>query len=133
VLPTALAAAGAEKPKVEIDGFNLLPLLKGEADKLAPRELYFRYGVQHAVRKGDWKLVKATKEMSPMLVNLATDPGEQTDLSASEPAKMAEMTALFEKWDATMQPPRWEDLRWNGEPRGAKGPRSKNPQKLDEE
>jgi arylsulfatase A-like enzyme len=114
VLPTALAAAGAEAPKIELDGTNLLPLLEGKADRLAPRELYFRFGVQHAVRQGDWKLVKASKEMQPMLVNLATDPGEQKDLSADNPAKKAELTALFDQWNASMQPPRWEDPRWNG-------------------
>lgn len=116
VLPTALAAAAAEKLPVELDGVNLLPLLKGETDKLAPRELYFRFGVQHAVRQGDWKLVKASKDMEPMLVNLATDPGEQRDLSAENPAKKAELTALFDKWNASMKPPRWEDQRWNGDP-----------------
>ncbi|MBK8037270.1 MAG: sulfatase-like hydrolase/transferase [Verrucomicrobiaceae bacterium] len=125
VLPTALAAANvvaasaakdSAKAETTLDGINLLPLLKGEADKLAPRELYFRFGVQHAVRQGDWKLVKASKDMEPMLVNLATDPGEQKDLSAENPAKKAELTALFEKWNASMQPPRWEDQRWNGDP-----------------
>mgnify|MGYP002138120625 CR=1 FL=1 len=116
VLPTSLAAAGAEKPSVELDGVNLLPLLKGEDDKLAPRELYFRFGVQHAVRQGDWKLVKASKDMEPILVNLATDPGEQKDISAENPTKKVELTALFDKWNASMQPPRWEDLRWNGDP-----------------
>jgi arylsulfatase A-like enzyme len=131
VLPTALAAAGADKPEAAIDGVNLLPLLKAETDKLAPRELYFRFGVQHAVRKGDWKLVKATKDMTPMLVNLATDPGETTDLSDAEPAKKAELTALFEKWNTTMQPPRWEDQRWNGDPIGPKGPSSGKKKKLD--
>jgi arylsulfatase A-like enzyme len=114
VLPTALAAAGAEAPKIELDGTNLLPLFEGKTDRLAPRELYFRFGVQHAVRQGDWKLVKASKEMQPMLVNLATDPGEQKDLSADNPAKKAELTALFDQWNASMQPPRWEDPRWNG-------------------
>ena len=98
-----------------LDGVNLLPLLEGKADKLAPRELYFRFGVQHAVRAGDWKLVKAGKDMEPMLVNLANDPGEQKDLSAENPAKKKELLALFEKWNASMQPPRWEDQRWNGE------------------
>jgi arylsulfatase A-like enzyme len=116
VLPTALAAAGSAKAETTLDGVNLLPLLKGEADKLAPRELYFRFGVQHAVRQGDWKLVKASKDMEPMLVNLVTDPGEQKDLSAENPAKKAELVALFDKWNASMQPPRWEDLRWNGDP-----------------
>jgi len=114
VLPTALAAAGTEA-KTTFDGVNLLPLLEGKTDKLAPRELYFRFGVQHAVRQGDWKLVKASKDMQPMLVNLATDPGEQTDLTAKEPEKAKALQQLFDQWNATMQPPRWEDQRWNGD------------------
>ncbi|MBB5035345.1 sulfatase-like hydrolase/transferase [Prosthecobacter vanneervenii] len=69
ILPTALAAAGATT-SIPLDGVNLLPLLEGKTDKLAPRELYFRFGVQQAVRQGDWKLVKAGKDMQPMLVNL---------------------------------------------------------------
>ena len=126
VLPTALAAAESGtgfqpvqdelKTRPTLDGVNLLPLLKGETDKLAPRELYFRFGVQQAVRQGDWKFVKASKDMEPMLVNLAADPGEQKDLSAENPAKKAELASLFEKWNASMQPPRWEDPRWNGDP-----------------
>ncbi len=116
VLPTALAAAGVEaKPEWQLDGVNLLPLLEGRADRLAPRELYFRFGVQHAVRAGDWKLVKAGRDMEPMLVNLAQDRAEQKDLSADNPDKKRELTALFDKWNASMQPPRWEDQRWNGE------------------
>jgi len=114
VLPTALAAAGTEA-KTTFDGVNLLPLLEGKTDKLAQRELYFRFGVQHAVRQGDWKLVKASKDMQPMLVNLATDPGEQTDLTAKEPEKAKALQQLFDQWNATMQPPRWEDQRWNGD------------------
>jgi arylsulfatase A-like enzyme len=116
VLPTALAAANAEvKPEWQLDGVNLLPLLEGKTDKLAPRDLFFRFGVQQAVRSGDWKLVKAGKEMEPMLVNLADDPGEQTDLSDKFPDKKKDLQARFDAWNATMMPPRWEDLRWNGE------------------
>ncbi|MBI5772503.1 MAG: sulfatase-like hydrolase/transferase [Verrucomicrobia bacterium] len=132
VLPTALAAAGAEvKPEWQIDGVNLLPLLEGKVDKLAPRELYFRFGVQHAVRSGDWKLVKAGKDMEPMLVNLAQDPGERKDLSAQNPAKKKELQSLFDKWNASMQPPRWEDARWNGEEKrkAAKNEKKKNKKK----
>lgn len=116
VLPTALAAAGAEvKPEWQLDGVNLLPLLEGKAEKLAPRDLYFRFGVQHALRSGDWKLVKAGKDMEPMFVNLAQDRGEQKDLSAQFPDKKRELQALFDQWNASMQPPRWEDARWNGD------------------
>lgn len=114
ILPTALAAAGASTT-IPLDGVNLLPLLEGRTDKLAPRELYFRFGVQQAVRQGDWKLVKASKDMQPMLVNLASDPGEQTDLTAKEPERAQALQKLFDQWNATMQPPRWEDQRWNGE------------------
>lgn len=128
VLPTALAAAGvAVKPEWQLDGVNLLPLLEGKADRLAPRELYFRFGVQQAVRQGDWKLMKASKDMAPMLVNLAQDPGEKVDLTATHPEKARALQALFDRWNATMQPPRWEDRRWDGhdqvmaEKRGAKG------------
>jgi arylsulfatase A-like enzyme len=115
VLPTALAAAGTAKPEIPIDGVNLLPLMEGKAKQLEARELYFRFGVQHAVRQGEWKLVKASKEMEPMLVNLKQDPGEQRDVSLEHPAKKAELQRLFDQWDAEMQPPRWEDQRWNGE------------------
>ena len=132
VLPTALAAAGATvKPEWQLDGVNLLPLLEGKVPRLATRELYFRFGVQHAVRQGDWKLVKAGKEMEPMLVNLVQDRGETNDLSAQFPAKKKELQALFDTWNASMQPPRWEDLRWDGNPnrkdaREEKGKNKKN-------
>ena len=46
---------------------------------------------------------------------LATDPGEQTDLTAQQPEKAQALQTLFDTWNATMQPPRWEDRRWNGE------------------
>jgi hypothetical protein len=59
--------------------------------------------------------VKASKEMTPMLVNLATDLGEETDLTAREPAKAKALQTLYDQWNATMQPPRWQDQRWNGD------------------
>ncbi len=116
VLPTALAAAGAEiKAEWQLDGINLLPLLEGKAEKMDRDTLYWRFGVQWAVRQGDWKLVKAGKDMTPMLVNLATDRGEKTDLTAREPERAKAMQALWDQWNATMVPPRWTDNRWNGE------------------
>ena len=142
VLPTALAASGsivvpplggqsepAKAGTTILDGVNLLPLLEGKTDKLAPRELYFRFGVQHAVLQGDWKLVKASKDMQPMLVNLATDPGEQTDLTAKEPEKAQALQKLFDQWNATMQAPRWEDQRWNGEESRKEGKKEKRKKK----
>lgn len=115
VMPTALAAAGVEiKPEWRLDGVNLLPLLEGKTESLARPALYWRFGVQYAVRQGDWKLVKASKEMEPMLVNLAEDRGEQKDLSTSHPDKRKALAALWDRWNAQMPPPRWNDDRWNG-------------------
>src|SRR5262249_12605604 len=91
-------------------------------------ELYFRFGVQYAVRQGDWKIVKAGKDLDPMLVNLAHDPGEQTDLTAKYPDKAKEMQALFDKWNASMMPPRWEDKRWND---GNTSPKEATPKKIE--
>ena len=116
VLPTALAAAGVEaKPEWKLDGKNLLPLLEGKATKLDREALYWRFGVQFAVRQGDWKLVKASKDMTPMLVNLSSDRGENKDLSAEQPTKAKELLALWERWNAGNIPPRWTDRRWDGE------------------
>jgi len=131
VLPTALAAAGGEvKPEWQLDGVNLLPLLEGKASKLEREALYWRFGVQYAVRKGDWKLVKPGLVDKPMLVNLAADRGEQTDLTAQHPEKAADLQALWDRWNGDNQPPRWEDKRWNdgntSKPaRKSKEPRSK--------
>ena len=116
VLPTALAAAGANvDPAWQLDGVNLLPLLEGKVVNLEPRNLYFRFGVQYAVRQGDWKLVKASAAMPPMLVNLANDRGEQTDLTTKHPERAQALQAAYNRWSASMQPPRWEDRRWDGD------------------
>ena len=116
VLPTALAAAGANvDPAWQLDGVNLLPLLEGKVANLEPRNLYFRFGVQYAVRQGDWKLVKASAAMPPMLVNLANDRGEQTDLTTKHPERAQALQAAYDRWSASMQPPRWEDRRWDGD------------------
>ena len=116
VLPTALAASGAGvRPEKELDGVNLLPLLEGKTATLSREALYWRFGVQFAVRRGDWKLVKPSAASRPMLFNLAADPGEEKDLAASDPARANQLLALWEAWNANMKPPRWEDRRWEGD------------------
>jgi hypothetical protein len=56
--------------------------------------------------------------MAPRLHNLAQDPGEQTDLAAAQPDKVKQLQALWDAWNASNEPPRWTDNRWNGD--GAK-------------
>lgn len=118
-LPTALAAAGVKTGADDkLDGVNLLPFLSGD-NKGAPHEaLYWRFGQQMAIRSGDWKLVKGggrsnAPAMKTMLVNVAKDIGEQHDLSEQDAAKVKELQAAWDKWDAELVAPKWKQARAN--------------------
>jgi arylsulfatase A-like enzyme len=111
VLPTACAAAGTD-PGTDLDGVNLLPFLTG-ADAGEPHAaLYWRFGPQKAVRKGRWKLVDwrdfVTRRNSGwQLFDLEKDVGEKTNLAASHPKEVAELSAAWEAWDRRNAAPRW--------------------------
>jgi len=108
ILPTCVAAAGGQvADDWKLDGVNLLPYLTGQNSERPHATLYWRFGEQMAIRHGDWKLVKARGITEPALFNLAADIGEQTDLMAKEPAKAAELQALWDKWNAEQKPPLW--------------------------
>ncbi len=106
VLPTALAAAGvATDPSWKLDGVNLLPYLTGKMSGTPHQTLYWRFGQQWAVRHGDWKLVVArTGSGQPELYNLAEDIGEQSNRAASNPEKVRELQALWDRWNAEQVP-----------------------------
>lgn len=85
ILPTALAAAGGVvKPKWNVAGVDLLPLLEGKTTTSPHATLDWRFGIQYAVRQGDWKLVKAHINGKPHLFNLVQDLTEQNDLAAQD-------------------------------------------------
>ena len=114
ILPTALAAAGGTpQSEWKLDGTNLLPLLEGKTDKLDRDTLYWRFGIQYAVRQGDWKLVKAGLTQPVQLFNLKEDRNEKNDLASTNPDKVKGLQTLWDAWNANNLPPRWEDLRWN--------------------
>lgn len=106
ILPTALAAAGAEFPKDKpLDGMDILPVLDGT---VAPsdRDLFWCSGSDEgwwAVRSGDWKLVGEKEQLS--LFDLSKDVSEKTDLSKEMPEKVASLKALHDAWLAQMPEP----------------------------
>ena len=112
VLPTALALAGG-KADANLDGVNLLPHLTGEKATAPHDALYWRFGPQKAVRRGNWKLVDwrdfdAKKQSGWQLYDLATDLGEKTNVAAQHADIVAEMSAAWQAWDAHNIAPRWK-------------------------
>jgi arylsulfatase A-like enzyme len=107
ILPTALAAAGAEIEKEwKLDGVNLLPYLKHEKSERPHETLYWRFGKQWAVRHGDWKLVGGNGgDLNGELYNLAEDISESNNLAASNPEKVRELKELWDNWNAEQAPP----------------------------
>jgi arylsulfatase A-like enzyme len=115
VLPTALAAAGIPPgPGDKLDGADLLPHLTGKAAGPPHDALFWRFGEQMAVRKGDWKLVRygpnanlQAGESWPKLYNLAEDVGESNDLAAKHPEKVKELQSAWDRWNAGNVKPLW--------------------------
>ena len=109
LMPTAVAAAGGTvEPGTKLDGVDLMPYMTG-ANKARPHEtLYWRFGEQWAIRKGDWKLVASRVDNNkPRLINLAEDIAEANDLSEKEPEKAKELTAMWKAWSAEQMDPLW--------------------------
>jgi arylsulfatase A-like enzyme len=121
ILPTALAAAGVEpRPEEALDGVNLLPFVTGGSAGLPHGTLYWRFGGMMAIRKGDWKLLKTSegplRDTDPavlsdlsgaQLYNLANDIGETTNLAATYPEKVKELTEDWRRWNQQLAKPLW--------------------------
>lgn len=102
-MPTFCALTGYQAEKnLNWDGTNIWPVLT-DGSSLKIRPLYwagndFR---NSALRYGDWKIIAYTDKIKGgervELFNLANDPGEQNDLAASNPKKVAELQVLLAK------------------------------------
>jgi arylsulfatase A-like enzyme len=93
-LPTCAEIVKVKKPD-NIDGISYLPTLLGKNKKQVQHEyLYWERAQAQGIRKGDMKaVIKNVKGQEPTIeiYNLALDPYEKTDLSAS----MSELKAEF--------------------------------------
>ena len=105
---TALAAAGIAPAAGEIDGTDLVTLVK--APPATPRTLFWRMGQRAALREGAWKIVRdgGPRQAGPWrLFNLATDVAEANDLAGAEPARLESLTKRWEEWNSQQQSARW--------------------------
>lgn len=97
VFPTLADAAGAPLPTDRIiDGRSMLPLATGTGGLERPdNAIFWQSGEYQVVRAGDWKLQVDGLQNRLWLFDLASDPTERTDLSASMPGKVAELKQLL--------------------------------------
>jgi arylsulfatase A-like enzyme len=107
LLPTILELADLEAPDIQMEGRNLMPLVRGEE---ASHECEFyitecTWMRKHGWRTPQWKLICALEPdfhgKPPVeLYNLVEDPNENMNLVDAEPEVVSMLTARMEAWIA---------------------------------
>ncbi|MCX7176222.1 MAG: arylsulfatase [Proteobacteria bacterium] len=108
VLPTLIELCGLKLARpATFDGHSLKPLLEGRADPLPDRKVVIQYGLYGPVFKkwdsavlwNKWRLVKGTE-----LYDVATDPGQKTDLASSRNDIVTILREHYENWSGVTRP-----------------------------
>lgn len=108
ILPTALTAAGVALPEdSKLDGVSLLPFLTAAAEGTPHDCLYWRFGEQWAIRKGDWKLLQSRESDMVELYQLSEDAAEAKNLAGDSAERVKEMRSAYEAWNTELMTPRW--------------------------
>jgi arylsulfatase A-like enzyme len=96
LFPTLAAIAGAKLPEgLVLDGYDMLSVWQGES--ASPRkEMFWEFRGEKAARIGSLKWIDSSKAKG--LYDLAVDPGEKDDLTATQPAIATNMKSRWEVW-----------------------------------
>ena len=113
LFPTLVRAAGGQIPDDRpMDGYDLMPLLRGQ--DVSPRHelFYFDGAVPEAVRIDRWKLRlvapeepagEAATAAVPELYDLERDPGERFDVAKDYPDVLARLRARLKAFEASLR------------------------------
>jgi len=111
IMPTLadLADTQAQVPD-DIDGISFAPTLSGDAASQPEHDFlywafYERRGAR-AVRRGHWKAVQQPIRAAVRLYDLKNDLGEQVDVAAAYPQRVAELVRLMDGADTPTR--RWK-------------------------
>ena len=109
VMPTLLALAGAKgSPDHPFDGKDMWATIADGAPSPHDDVLINVEAFRGSVRKGDWKLIKiALLPGKTQLFNLATDPGETTDVAADNPDIVKDLEARLMTYAKEQKPSLW--------------------------
>jgi arylsulfatase A-like enzyme len=101
IFPTILEALGI-KYDVALDGQSIFKeMTQGNQVPFAERNQFYTWlqgYKKHALRKGDWKLVKDDEKSAYELYNIALDPYEKNDLSKTNPEKFHDMMKIMQAY-----------------------------------
>ena len=124
-MPTALGAASLIPQAQLIDGVNLLPYLSGQTAGAPHNTLIWREGHYQAILSDSWKMQRSGSPGKIRLFNLAEDPFEKNDLSATRSDKLAELDRLLNAhndqqvepmWPSNVEVPVWIDKSLGDQP-----------------
>ena len=110
-MPTIAAACGIELADTDVDGKNILPMIRDNAS--SPHKLlHWTIGNSWAVRDGDWKLLgnpRDTSNKGPLdegdqlfLVHLARDEGEMKNVAQEQPEIVKRLKRVHDEWSASV-------------------------------
>lgn len=100
IMPTILAQVGITPH--ELDGVNLMPYLKGARSDPPHEFLCWRWVIQSAIRKGDWKFLKCKERK--YLFNLKKDVSEKQNLIMEFPQMANELAKTLADWSEALIP-----------------------------
>ncbi len=105
---TAAAAAGATLPSDRtLDGVDLTPFARGEAQGVPHDKLFWRSGASQTALVDGWKLNVSDPPGREWLFDMRSDPNEQNNLAQQRPKKLAELRAALAAHNAEQAEPAW--------------------------
>lgn len=117
LLPTFSKLAGTSLPDDRIyDGYDISPVLNGEADVSPRDEMFYYHGLQlFAARKGDYKLYffknnpegypeRMEKLEDPELYHIQHDPSERFNLAEENREIVEEIKEMIQNHSSTIEP-----------------------------
>ncbi|MBK7930723.1 MAG: arylsulfatase [Bryobacterales bacterium] len=116
LMATAADAGNAKYPGkfngkdiTPLEGKSLRPILEGKQRK-GHSEIFWEHEGNRAVRQGKWKVV-SRHPGAWELYDMEADRTEMNDLTATQPAKAAELAAKWESWSKKVGVVDWDVVR----------------------
>jgi len=97
------------EPITPLEGKSLRPVFEGR-QRTGYGELYWEHEGNRAVRQGKWKLVSRYPDRWE-LYDLEADRTEMNDLAAQHPAKVEELSRLYERWAQRVGVAPWAEVQ----------------------